>query len=232
MHCWNISLVERNFVSLLTWTKDPDWFNNGMCSFCRNFAKLCATPGFWENVLNSLSCFLHWNCLFKLHYIWCLHDQFSGARHNFSKTSTSLVQSAELSCNCAISSISLDLALYLSSRAFQLEPKIFLLTSSPEFSSTAAESRVLGDDLQRTPGWRAFRQWLREILLRSLNSWKSILILYLQPQYYVWIVLVFEKRARNQSMKKVPAAPISSGPAFMHTVLQTRSSTRSGTTIM
>ena len=26
------------------------------------------------------------------------------------------------------------------------------LTSSADFSSTAAESRVLGDDLQRTPG--------------------------------------------------------------------------------
>ena len=28
-----------------------------MCSFCRNFAKLCSAPGFWENVLDSFSDF-------------------------------------------------------------------------------------------------------------------------------------------------------------------------------
>ena len=33
---------------------------------------------------------LHWNCLFRLDFLWCLHAQFSGAKHNFSKTSTPL----------------------------------------------------------------------------------------------------------------------------------------------
>ena len=28
-----------------------------MCSFCLNFAKLCGTPGFWKNVLDSFSSF-------------------------------------------------------------------------------------------------------------------------------------------------------------------------------
>ena len=28
----------------------------GVCPFCRNFAKLCDAPGFWENVLNSIAC--------------------------------------------------------------------------------------------------------------------------------------------------------------------------------
>ena len=31
--------------------------NPGMCSFCRNFAKLCGAPCFWENVFDSFSCF-------------------------------------------------------------------------------------------------------------------------------------------------------------------------------
>ena len=28
----------------------------GVCSFCQNCAKLCGTPGFWQNVLDSFSC--------------------------------------------------------------------------------------------------------------------------------------------------------------------------------
>ena len=28
-----------------------------VCSFCWNFAKLCGTPGFWENWFESISCF-------------------------------------------------------------------------------------------------------------------------------------------------------------------------------
>ena len=59
----------------------------------------------------------------KLYFLCRLHAQFSGARHNFSKTSTPLVQSAQMSCDCAISSISLDVALYLSSRSLSIGTK-------------------------------------------------------------------------------------------------------------
>ena len=31
--------------------------NSGVCSFCRNFVKLCGAPGFWENVLDSFLAF-------------------------------------------------------------------------------------------------------------------------------------------------------------------------------
>ena len=30
---------------------------SGVCSFCRNFVKLCGVPGFWENVLDNFSRF-------------------------------------------------------------------------------------------------------------------------------------------------------------------------------
>ena len=40
---------------------------SGVYSFCRNFAKLCGVPGFWENVLNTFSCF----------YIEIAHSNFT-----------------------------------------------------------------------------------------------------------------------------------------------------------
>ena len=63
--------------------------NPGVCSFCRNFAKLCGAPGFWETVFDNFSCFyieiVYSNFTFCGAYIYA---QFSSAPHNFSKTST------------------------------------------------------------------------------------------------------------------------------------------------
>ena len=36
---------------------DNPFIFSGMCSFCRNFAKLCDAPLFWKNVHDSFSCF-------------------------------------------------------------------------------------------------------------------------------------------------------------------------------
>ena len=40
----------------LYWKNRPGTAS-GVCSFCRNFAKLCNASGFWENVLDSFSFF-------------------------------------------------------------------------------------------------------------------------------------------------------------------------------
>ena len=61
----------------------------GMCLFCRNVAKLYGVPGFWDNVLDSFTCFYietaYLNCTFS-----CTYTLSFLARHNFSKTSTPL----------------------------------------------------------------------------------------------------------------------------------------------
>ena len=53
----------------------------------QKFAKLCGASGFWENVLDSFSCF-YIEIAYSNYFLWHLHTQFSSAPHNFSKTST------------------------------------------------------------------------------------------------------------------------------------------------
>ena len=49
--------INAVFCLLSIWNillqSDGTW----VCSFSRNFAKLCGVPGFWENVLGSFCCF-------------------------------------------------------------------------------------------------------------------------------------------------------------------------------
>ena len=57
----------------------------GVFSFCRNFAKLCDAPGFWENVLDSFPRSHTEIAYSNFTFPWYLHAQFSGAPHNFRK---------------------------------------------------------------------------------------------------------------------------------------------------
>ena len=50
---------------------------SGMRSLSWNFAKFWWAPDFVEFVRGSFSCFLHWNCPFKLHFLWRLNSQFT-----------------------------------------------------------------------------------------------------------------------------------------------------------
>ena len=65
----------------------PSCFGNSeVCSFCRNFPKLCGAPGFWENVFDDCSYLSIDIAYSNFHFLWRLHGQFSGMPQNFSKT--------------------------------------------------------------------------------------------------------------------------------------------------
>ena len=55
-------------VSLCVFT----WDVNVFLKFC----KILVSIRFVEFVFGSFSCFEHWSCLFKLHFMWSLNSQF------------------------------------------------------------------------------------------------------------------------------------------------------------